>query len=76
MRLYVRIGEAAYFNSSNELKGKDCPPSASEYTLDLPIGFNQDPEILRTLAHGLLWDNDWDRNKTVSHWFTRSSLEI
>jgi len=74
MRLIARIGEAAHFNSSKDLRGEECPPSASEYTLDIPIGMGQDPEILRILAHGLFFDNDWTADGTVSCWFTESGL--
>lgn len=72
MRLVARIGECSL--GFEDLAGAECPPSASEYTLDLPDTFTRDPEILRTLAHGLLFDNEWTREGTVSYWFIEAKI--
>jgi hypothetical protein len=67
--LFVRI-------SSEARSSEDLYPSSgrcrafSEYTLDLPIGVaTAGTDVLAAIAHGLLFDNDWTRDGTVSYWW-------
>ena len=69
--LVARISDVT--SGADSLKRETCPLEASEYTLVLPLGFEEDDDLCRILAHGLFFNSDWSMDGTCSYWFVRDA---